>query len=53
MNEMQDEVLLLGSMIEQATLQSVRSLKERDLKASETTRRSTTNASRSKKPRSR
>lgn len=35
LNELQDEVLLLGSMVEQATLQSVRTLKDRNLKASE------------------
>jgi phosphate transport system protein len=33
--ELLDEVLLLGSMVEQATLQSVRALKDRDLAASE------------------
>lgn len=33
--ELLDEVLLLGSMVEQATLQSVRALKERNLAASE------------------
>lgn len=35
LNELMDEVLLLGSMVEQATLQSVRALKNRDLSASE------------------
>src|SRR3972149_11036683 len=34
-NELMDEVLLLGSMVEQATLQSVRALKDRNLAASE------------------
>jgi phosphate transport system protein len=33
--ELMDEVLLLGSMVEQATLQSVRALKERNFGASE------------------
>ncbi|MEX1246963.1 MAG: phosphate signaling complex protein PhoU [Anaerolineales bacterium] len=35
LNELMDEVLLLGSMVEQATLQSVRALKDRNLAASE------------------
>lgn len=35
LNELKDEVLLLGSMVEQATLQSVRALKDRNLAASE------------------
>lgn len=34
-SELMDEVLLLGSMVEQATLKSVRALKERNLAASE------------------
>jgi phosphate transport system protein len=34
-NELMDEVLLLGSMVEQATLQSVRALKDRNLALSE------------------
>jgi len=33
-NELMDEVLLLGSMVEQATLQAVRALKDRNLAAS-------------------
>jgi len=35
LHELNDEVLLLGSMVEQATLGAVRSLRERNLKASE------------------
>src|SRR3990170_4614258 len=34
-NELMDEVLLLGSMVEQATLHAVRALKDRNLEASE------------------
>jgi phosphate transport system protein len=35
LNELMDEVLLLGSMVEQATLQAVRALKDRNLASSE------------------
>lgn len=35
LNELLDEVLLLGSMVEQATLQAVRALKDRNLASSE------------------
>ena len=40
LQELSDEVLLLGSMVEQATLQSVRALKDRNLAAAEEVYRS-------------